>query len=863
MKHYLQSQSEVLSALRSSENGLTSSEAEARLAEHGKNRLAEGKKDGIVKKFLLQLADPMIIILIVAAVISAVIAVIEKETPTDVFIIMFVVILNAVLGVIQESKAEKAIEALKEMTAATSKVLRDGKVINVKSEDLVPGDVIVLEAGDAVPADARIIESNSLKCEEAALTGESVPSEKHETVLSAGENGDVPLGDRANMIYMGSTVVYGRGKAVITATGMDTEMGRIAQLLKNTEERKTPLQVSLDQFGRKLSLIILVICAVLFAVSVLWRHENAMNAFLFAVALAVAAIPEALSSIVTIVLSFGTRKMAKENAIIRHLQAVEGLGSVSVICSDKTGTLTQNRMTVKKLYTGGRVIDAKDADFHDPIQEPLLRTALLCSDATISGDSEIGDPTETALVRLGESNGFDEDVVRNRWPRLTEIPFDSDRKMMSSVHKLAGGFLMVTKGAVDVLLERSIVTPEERRKIEQVNEQFSREALRVLAFACRRVDSTAVSLADENGLNFLGLIAMMDPPREESKAAVAECIRAGIRPIMITGDHKITAATIAREIGILRDGTEAVEGAVIDRMSDAELRDFVPQVSVYARVSPEHKIRIVRAWQQRGDLVAMTGDGVNDAPALKQADIGVAMGITGTEVAKDAAGMVLADDNFATIVKAVENGRNVYANIKRAIQFLLSGNTAGILTVLYASLMGLPVPFAAVHLLFINLLTDSLPAIALGLEPHTDEVMSEKPRPRSEGILTKPFLCSVGIEGLVIAAATIAAFYLGLNNGGAAAGQTMAFSTLCLSRLFHGFSCKSQHPVLLTRKFWNNRALLGAFAAGSLLLGLVLFVPALEPLFSVAPLSIGMIGAVVGLAFGSMLMIQLLKLIRQ
>ena len=489
--------------------------------------------------------------------------------------------------------------------------------------------------------------------------------------------------------------------------------------------------------------------------------------------------------------------------------------------------------------------------------------ALLCSDATVSGGNEIGDPTETALVRLGESNGFDEDIVRNRWPRLTEIPFDSDRKMMSTVHKLDGGFLMVTKGAVDVLLERSIVTPEEQNKIKQVNEQFSNEGLRVLAFACRRVDSTAVSLADENDLDFLGLVAMMDPPREESKAAVEECIRAGIRPIMITGDHKITAAAIAREIGILRDGTEVVEGAVIDKMSDAELQDFVPRVSVYARVSPEHKIRIVRAWQQRGNLVAMTGDGVNDAPALKQADIGVAMGITGTEVAKDAASMVLADDNFATIIKAVKNGRNVYANIKRAVQFLLSGNTAGILTVLYASILGLPVPFLAVHLLFINLLTDSLPAIALGLEPHTDEVMREKPRPRSEGILTRSFLLSVGIEGLVIAAATIAAFYLGMSCGGTAAGRTMAFSTLCLSRLFHGFSCKSQHPVLLTRKLWNNRALLGAFAVGSLLLGLVLLVPALKLLFSVTLLSYGMFGAVVGLSFGSMLMIQLLKLIRQ
>ena len=778
---------ELFRELGCQESGLTQADAESRLAKYGANELRAGKQKSVLQIFLGQFADFLVLILILAAVISACMGDVESM-----IVILAVITMNAILGTVQTVKAAASLDSLKQMSAPTAKVLRDGQIVQIPGREVVPGDVVILEAGDSVCADGRLLECASLKCAESALTGESLPVEKDTDEIT----GEAALGDRKNMVFSGSFVTYGRGRFLVTATGMDTEMGRIALLLKNTEERKTPLQVSLDQFGRKLSLIILVICAVLFAVSVLWRHENAMNAFLFAVALAVAAIPEALSSIVTIVLSFGTRKMAKENAII-------------------------------------------------------------------SGDSEIGDPTETALVRLGESNGFDEDVVRNRWPRLTEIPFDSDRKRMSTVHKLAGGFLMVTKGAVDVLLERSIVTPEERRKIEQVNEQFSNEGLRVLAFACRRVDSTAVSLADENGLNFLGLIAMMDPPREESKAAVAECIRAGIRPIMITGDHKITAAAIAREIGILRDGTEAVEGAVIDRMSDAELRDFVPQVSVYARVSPEHKIRIVRAWQQRGDLVAMTGDGVNDAPALKQADIGVAMGITGTEVAKDAAGMVLADDNFATIVKAVENGRNVYANIKRAIQFLLSGNTAGILTVLYASLLGLPVPFAAVHLLFINLLTDSLPAIALGLEPHTDEVMSEKPRPRSEGILTKPFLCSVGIEGLVIAAATIAAFYLGLNNGGAAAGQTMAFSTLCLSRLFHGFSCKSQHPVLLTRKFWNNRALLGAFAAGSLLLGLVLLVPALEPLFAVVPLSAGMAGAIVGLAFGSLLLIQALKALRR
>ena len=848
------SRMELFRELDCRETGLTQAEAERRLEKYGVNELHAGKQKSVLQIFLGQFADFLVLILILAAAISACMGDMESA-----IVILAVITINAILGTVQTVKAAASLDSLKQMSAPVAKVLRDGKIAQIPGRNVVPGDVVILEAGDSVCADGRLLECASLQCAESALTGESLPAEKDTDEII----GETALGDRRNMVFSGCFVTYGRGRFLVTATGMDTEMGKIALLLKNTEERKTPLQVSLDQFGKRLSIIILAICAVLFAVSVLLRHENVMNAFLFAVALAVAAIPEALSSIVTIVLSFGTRKMAKENAIIRHLQAVEGLGSISVICSDKTGTLTQNRMTVQKLYTGGTVIDAKDADFHDPIQEPLLRAALLCSDAAISGDTEIGDPTETALVRLGKDNGFDEATVRNHWPRLTEIPFDSDRKMMSTVHKLEDGLLMITKGAVDVLLERSIVTPEERRKIEQVNEQFSNEGLRVLAFACRGVSGIAVNLEDENSLNFLGLIAMMDPPREESKAAVEDCIKAGIRPIMITGDHKITAAAIARKIGILRDGTEAVEGAVIDKMSDDELRDFVPHVSVYARVSPEHKIRIVRAWQQRGNLVAMTGDGVNDAPALKQADIGVAMGITGTEVAKDAAGMVLADDNFATIVKAVKNGRNVYANIKRAIQFLLSGNTAGILTVLYVSLLGLPVPFAAVHLLFINLLTDSMPAIALGIEPHTDEVMSEKPRPRNEGILTRPFLLSVGIDGLVIAAATIAAFYLGLSCGGAAVGQTMAFSTLCLSRLFHGFSCKSPHPVLLNRKFWNNRALLGAFAIGVLFLGLVLLVPALEPLFAVTSLPAGMIGAVVGLAFSSMLIIQLLKLIRR
>ena len=836
------------------EEGLTAAQAAERLKRYGSNELQTGARKSTLRIFLEQFADFLVIILILAAAVSAVLGDVESM-----LVILAVITMNAVLGTVQTVKAAASLDSLKRMSAPTAKVLRDGRVVQVPGREVVPGDVVLLEAGDAICADGRLLECASLKCAESTLTGESLPVEKDIAPIG----GEVPLGDRRNMVFSGCFVTYGRGKFLVTGTGMGTEMGRIAALLKSTGEKKTPLQVSLDQFGRRLSAIILVVCALLFAISVLMRQENIMNAFLFAVALAVAAIPEALSSIVTIVLSFGTRKMAAENAIIRKLQAVEGLGSVSVICSDKTGTLTQNRMTVQKLYTAGRIISAAEADFRDPVQEPLLRTALLCNDATVNENGEVGDPTETALVRLGEDHGFDEEAIRSRWLRLTEIPFDSDRKLMSTVHQMSGGLLMVTKGAVDVLLGRCIITPEERKAAEDANQRFSQEGLRVLAFACRRIDRAELSLADENSLDFLGLIAMMDPPREESKAAVAECIAAGIRPVMITGDHKVTASAVAKEIGILTEGTQAVEGADIDGMSDEELREFVPKVSVYARVSPEHKIRIVRAWQERGNLVAMTGDGVNDAPALKQADIGVAMGVTGTEVAKDAAGVVLADDNFATIVRAVKNGRNVYANIKKAIQFLLSGNMAGILAVLYASLMGLPVPFAAVHLLFINLLTDSLPAIALGLEPHTDEVMREKPRPRSEGILTKPFLFSVGIEGLVIAAATIAAFYLGLSYGGAAAGQTMAFSTLCLSRLFHGFSCKSQHPVLLTRMFWNNRALLGAFAAGSLLLGLVLLVPALEPLFAVAPLSAGMVGAIVGLAFGSMLMIQLLKWIRR
>lgn len=844
---------ELGDGLQSGPGGLSGQEAARRLAQYGPNELREGGKKSTLRIFLEQFLDFLVMILIIAAIISAALGDVESMV-----VILAVITMNAVLGTVQTVKAEASLDSLKQMSAPTAKVLRDGKILQIPGREVVPGDVVVLEAGDAVCADGRLLECASLKTAEAALTGESLPVEKITDPIP----GDAPLGDRKNMVFSGSFVTYGRGRFLVTSTGMDTEMGKIAALLKSTSEKKTPLQVSLDQFGKKLSIGILVLCALIFAVSVLVQEENIMSAFLFAIALAVAAIPEALSSIVTIVLSFGTRKMAKEGAVIRKLQAVEGLGSVSVICSDKTGTLTQNRMTVRQLYVGGKVIPAAQADFRDPVQEPLLRTALLCSDATVNEKGEVGDPTETALVRLGEDFGFDEEDVRARWPRLGELPFDSDRKLMSTVHRFSGGLMLMTKGAVDVLLDRTILGPGEREEIEKANQEFSDQGLRVLAFACRRLETETVTLEDEKDMLFLGLIAMMDPPREESKKAVADCIAAGIRPIMITGDHVVTASAIAREIGILTPGTRAVEGAVVETMSDEELRAFVPEVSVYARVSPEHKIRIVRAWQDRGCLVAMTGDGVNDAPALKQADIGVAMGITGTEVAKDAAGMVLTDDNFATIVQAVKNGRNVYANIRRSIQFLLSGNMAGILTVLYASILSLPVPFAAVHLLFINLLTDSLPAIALGLEPHTDRVMEEKPRPRSEGILTKAFLTNVGLEGLVIAAATVIAFHLGLSHGGHSAAMTMAFATLCLSRLFHGFNCKAAEPVLFTKKFWNNQSLLGAFLIGAVLLFAVLLIRPLARVMQAAALTPALLLAIPGLALGSMLVIQLLKAIR-
>ena len=866
MKNYYQlSSEEVKQEINGKQEPLTSAEVKAHPEKFGPNELVEGKKKTTLQIFLEQYKDFLVIILIAAAIVSGFLGDAESA-----IVILIVITINAILGTVQTVKAEQSLASLKKLSGPEAKVLRDGSVVPIPSAEVTVGDIVMLDAGDYIPADGRLLESASLKVDESALTGESLGVEKMTDAIE----GEVPLGDRTNMVYSGSFVTYGRGSFVVTGIGMETEVGKIASLLKTTSEKKTPLQVNLDQFGQKLSIIILVFCGILFGINV-FRGGNIGDAFLFAVALAVAAIPEALSSIVTIVLSFGTQKMAKEHAIIRKLQAVEGLGSVSIICSDKTGTLTQNKMTVEQYYVNETVIPADKIDVEDSEQEKLMYFSILCNDSTNVDGVEIGDPTETALINLGSKLGLDIQKIRGEYPRESENPFDSDRKLMSTKHTIDETPIMVVKGAVDVIMGRTAsiqcgdevraITPEDIEKIEAQNQSFSREGLRVLGFAYKAVSAEEeLSLEDENNLTFLGLIAMMDPPREESMAAVAECKRAGIRPIMITGDHKVTAAAIAKRIGILEDESEACEGAVIDSMSDEELKNFVEGISVYARVSPEHKIRIVRAWQEKGNIVAMTGDGVNDAPALKQADIGVAMGITGSEVSKDAASMVLTDDNFATIVKAVENGRNVYQNIKNSIQFLLSGNFGAILAVLYASIAGLPVPFAPVHLLFINLLTDSLPAIALGLEPHSKKVMDEKPRPMNESILTKDFLTKIGTEGLCIGITTMIGFMIGLTGegGNAVLASTMAFGTLCTARLVHGFNCKSDYPVIFSKRFWNNIYLIGAFLLGLVLITCVMTIPALDEVFKVQTLTFTQLLIVYGLALVNLPIIQLMKKIK-
>ena len=857
---------ETLQEMQTDSTGLTASQAETRLADHGPNKLAEGKKKSIAAIFLGQFKDLLVVILIVAAIISMLSGQAEST-----IVIFAVLILNAILGTVQYVKAEKSLASLKAMSSPTAKVLRDSTLMEIPSEDVVPGDILQLEAGDLVAADGRLLHNYSLKVNESSLTGESIDVEKTADTLPDVETA---LGDRKNMVFSGSLVTYGRASVIATGTGMNTEIGRIAALMNQTEQRRTPLQKSLDDFSKKLSIVIITICIAVFLLSVFRTGMPILDSLMFAVALAGAAIPEALGSIVTIVQAIGTQKMAKQHAIIKDLKAVETLGSVSVICSDKTGTLTQNCMTVRKIFADHAILVGKDLKLANDPQRLLLKTAILASDATVDEETgtAIGDPTEVALVHLGGYFGVEETSYRSQHPRLKELAFDSDRKLMSTLHLIENKPTLLTKGAIDVLLARSTklftsqgiipMTEAGRAEILRVNQQLSSEGLRVLAFAYRELPEVRdLTFVDENDFTFIGLISMIDPPREESVQAVADAKRAGIRTVMITGDHKVTATAIAKQIGIFEDGDLALDGTELDSMTNRELDEKLPKISVYARVSPEHKIRIVSAWQRRGCIVSMTGDGVNDAPALKQADIGVAMGITGTEVSKDAAAMILSDDNFATIVKAVVNGRSVFTNIRNSIQFLLSGNMSAILCVIFTSLMMLPVPFAPVHLLFINLLTDSLPAIAIGMEPAHRGLLNQHPRNPKESILGGGVFLKILLQGLLIGVFVMAAYYSGYGTGGAALASTMAFATLTLARLFHGFNCRAKESIFKL-KFTSNPYSLLAFFAGVGLLALVLFVPVMEKLFLVAPFTGTNVLQILLFAFAPTLIIQMIKGIR-
>lgn len=849
---------ETLKQMQVTADGLSGEEAAERLKEYGENVLAEGKKKTVLQVFLGQFADLLVLILIAAAAISAFSGNLESTV-----VIIVVILLNAVLGTVQYVKAEKSLDSLKALSSPNAKVMRGGKKAEIPAKYVVKGDILILEAGDLVAADGRIVNNYSLQVNESSLTGESANVEKIQEAIETEE----VLADRRNMVYSGSLITYGRAVAVVTGAGMETEIGKIAGLMNATKEKKTPLQISLDDFSKKLAFIILAVCAVVFGLS-LYRRMPVLDAMMFAVALAVAAIPEALGSIVTIVQAMGTQKMAREHAIIKDLKAVESLGCVSVICSDKTGTLTQNRMTVQKLYFGHETIEPQQLDLNRPMHKFLVYDAVLNNDSGIADGKTIGDPTESALLEMVRKAGIDDEAMREGAERLEELPFDSDRKLMSSKYRIDGKLTVFTKGALDVLLQRITaireeggvreITPEDLEKIENKNREFSENGLRVLAYAYRDGEET-LTLENERGFTFLGLTAMIDPPREESAAAVADAKRAGIRPVMITGDHKITATAIAKQIGIFSEGDIAMVGQELDSITDKELDQLIKNISVFARVSPENKIRIVEAWQRRGYIVSMTGDGVNDAPALKKADIGVAMGITGTEVSKDAASMILSDDNFATIIKAVANGRNVYRNIRNAVLFLLSGNTAAILVVLFTSVMALPVPFAAVQLLFINLVTDSLPALAIGMEPAEKGVLSEKPRDPKTGILPRDFILLLALQGGLIAAGAIASFYTGLSASAAAAGS-MAFITLTLARLFHGFNCRSRHSIFRIGFSGNWYSLL-AFVIGTALLSAVVFLPVLRRLFEVELLSMAQLGIAALLAAAPTVIIQLVKVI--
>jgi len=851
---------QVLKNLDSGKNGLSAGQVDRIRAEVGTNVLVEGKRKKAWQVFLEQFKDLLVIILLVAAVISML-----SDNVESTVVIFAVIIMNAVLGTVQHQKAEKSLASLKDLSSPSAIVIRNGIQQEIMSAEVVPGDIVLVEAGDLAVADGRLLETHNLQVNESSLTGESLSVDKQSGVL----RGDlVPLAEQTNMLFSGTMMTGGRGVMAVTATGMNTEIGKIASLMNDTEEKKTPLQVSLDQFSGRLAGVIMIICAVVFALS-MYRGMPVLDSLMFAVALAVAAIPEALGSIVTIVQAMGTQQMAREHAIIKDLKAVESLGCVSIICSDKTGTLTQNRMKVEQVYADGKLLKPRDLSSYNLVHRYLLYNAVLDNDASRSHDGQIGDPTEIALLEMAERAGTDVEKLRKQMPRMNEVPFDSVRKRMSTVHQIGGKPMLFTKGAMDVLLElsTSIMTADgimplsnlRKQKIQQQNLEWSGQGLRVLAFVCREIKSAADCGPErECEYIFLGMAAMMDPPRVESRTAVANAYRAGIKPVMITGDHKITATAIARKIGLYQTGDLVVTGAELDRMSDEQLGRNLSQISVYARVSPEHKIRIVDAWQNRGNIVAMTGDGVNDAPALKKADIGVAMGISGTEVSKDASSMILTDDNFATIIKAVANGRNVYRNIRNAIQFLLSGNMAGILCVVYTSLLALPMPFAPVHLLFINLVTDSLPAIAIGMEPQEEGLLDEMPRDPGEGILTMPFLIRILFQGGLIAVCTMLAYHAGMETGGAGVASTMAFITLTLARLFHGFNCRSRHSIVRLGLFSNMWSVM-AWEAGVVLLAAVIFLPGLQVLFAVADLSLRQLATIGVLALIPTLLIQAVK----
>ena len=846
MKAYYQMKKEdVLRNLGASECGWTSAEAEQRLAQTGPNALAEGEQKSVFKIFVEQFADLLVWILMIAAGISLFSGDVESA-----IVIFAVLILNAVLGTVQSVKAEKSLKALKSLSSPHAHVLRDGKKCAILSTQVVPGDVLLLEVGDMVAADARILCNHSLQVNESALTGESTNVDKQDIEITE----ETPLADRVNMVYSGTLVTYGRAEALVTATAMNTEMGKIAGLMNQTKSVKTPLQRSMDDFSRKLAVLIMVICLLVFGMQ--WYQGNGLlPSLLFAVALAVAAIPEALSSIVTIVQAMGTQKMAVQGAIIKKLSAVESLGCVSVICSDKTGTLTQNKMTVTKLYLDKQCVDPQELTGDSLVQKAFLYNAVLNNDAVLTEGKQLGDPTESCLLVLAQ-NLTDTKQLRNTMQRLEEIPFDSDRKLMSTK------YLGIEEEQSDVVYMQPI-TEEDKRMILRQNQQFSEQGLRVLAFGQRSVAKDQhLTLDQERDLTFIGLAAMIDPPRIESGKAVEDAKRAGIRTVMITGDHKVTATAIAKQLGIFGEGDIAVTGQELDAMSEEEHLQQLEKIAVYARVSPENKIRIVDAWQQKGKITAMTGDGVNDAPALKKADIGVAMGITGTEVSKDAAAMILTDDNFATIIKAVCNGRNVYRNIKNAIQFLLSGNMAGILAVLYCCVAGLPAPFAAVHLLFINLLTDSLPALAIGMESVDERLLQDTPRDPSEKLLNSSFIRNMLIYGSMIAAVTITAFYLGDPVHTVQTAMTMAFATLTLARLFHGFNLRSKYS-LVRIGLCSNRWSIAAFGVGVLLLVLVLCIPAARSAFAASSLTGAQTASVAILAGLPTIIIQGFRILRE